>query len=84
MPLRTMDGQVVSNKADKTVTVLVERLVMHPVYKKYYKKSKKYLAHDEKNECGVGDVVSIQECKPLSKRKTWAVIETKQKAQKAN
>ncbi len=84
MPLRTMDGQVVSNKPDKTVTVLVERRVMHPIYKKYIKKSKKYLAHDEANTCGVGDTVSIQECAPISKRKTWKVVETKQKAAKAS
>lgn len=84
MPRRTMDGQVVSNKADKTVTVLVERLVMHPVYKKYFKKSKKYLAHDEANTCGVGDTVVIQECAPMSKRKNWTVTETKKKAVTAN
>ena len=84
MPLRTMEGQVTSNKADKTVTVLVERLVMHPVYKKYYKKSKKYLAHDEANTCGVGDTVIIQECPPMSKRKTWKLLETKKKAAKAS
>lgn len=84
MPLRTMDGQVTSNKADKTVTVSVERLIMHPVYKKYYKKSKKYLAHDEENTCGVGDTVVIQECAPMSKRKTWKVLETKKKAASIN
>lgn len=82
MPRRTMEGRVVSNKADKTVTVLVERLVMHSIYKKYFKKSKKYLAHDEDNTCGVGDTVSIEECAPLSKRKTWKVVEVKEKAEK--
>lgn len=80
MPRRVMEGRVVSSKADKTVTVLVERRVMHPLYKKFFKRSKKYLAHDEANACGMGDVVVIQECRPLSARKCWMVIETKEKA----
>lgn len=74
MPKRVMQGVVVSDKQDKTVTVLVERRVMHPLYKKYVKKSKKYAAHDEGNACKVGDEVSIQECRPLSKRKRWEVV----------
>ncbi|HZH26161.1 MAG TPA: 30S ribosomal protein S17 [Azospirillaceae bacterium] len=74
MPRRVMQGTVVSDKMDKTVTVLVERRVMHPVYKKYIKQSKKYAAHDENNTFRVGDVVEIQECRPLSKRKTWMVV----------
>lgn len=81
MPRRVMEGRVVSNKAEKTVTVLVERRVMHPLYKKFFKRSKKYLAHDEANNCGIGDLVVIEECRPLSARKCWTVIETKEKAQ---
>lgn len=80
MPRRVMEGRIVSNKADKTVTVLVERRVMHPLYKKFFKRSKKYLAHDETNACGLGDLVVIEECRPLSARKCWTVIETKEKA----
>ena len=80
MPRRILEGRVVSDKADKTITVLVERRVMHPIYKKYIKRSKKYLAHDETNACGAGDLVVIEETRPLSKRKSWQVIETKQKA----
>jgi small subunit ribosomal protein S17 len=83
MPRRVMEGRVVSDKAEKTVTVLVERRVMHPLYKKYFKRSKKYLAHDESNTCGTGDLVVIEECAPISKRKTWTVTETKEKAVKA-
>ena len=74
MPRRVMEGRVVSDKMDKTVTVLVERRKMHPIYKKYVKQSAKYAAHDEANVFRVGDVVSIEECAPLSKRKTWKVI----------
>jgi small subunit ribosomal protein S17 len=80
MPRRVMEGRVVSNKADKTVTVLVERRVMHPLYKKFFKRSKKYLAHDENNACAMDDVVRIEECRPLSARKRWMVIETTKKA----
>lgn len=83
MPRRVMEGKVVSNKADKTVTVLVERRVMHPLYKKFFKRSKKYLAHDEANTCGIGDTVVIEECRPISARKCWTVIETKEKAAQA-
>lgn len=74
MPKRVMQGVVVSDKQDKTVTVLVERRVMHPLYKKYVKKSKKYAAHDEANTFKEGDTVSIQECRPLSKKKRWEVL----------
>ena len=74
MPRRVMQGTVVSDKRDKTVTVLVERRVMHPIYKKYVKRSKKYAAHDETNAVKAGDVVTIRECKPISRRKTWEVI----------
>ena len=74
MPKRILQGVVVSDKMDKSVVVRVERRVMHPVYKKYIKRSKKYTAHDENNLCKVGDVVQIQECRPLSKTKTWVVV----------
>ena len=74
MPKRVLQGVVVSDKMDKTVTVLVERRVMHPVYKKFIRRSKKYAAHDEKNAFKIGDKVSIRECRPLSKRKRWEVL----------
>ena len=74
MPRRILQGVVVSDKMDKTVTVKVERRVMHPLYKKVIRRSKKYAAHDEANACKEGDRVSIRECRPLSKRKTWEVI----------
>ena len=68
---RTLVGQVVSNRMDKTISVLVERRVEHPLYRKYVKKSTKLLAHDENNECGEGDTVAIEACRPLSKSKSW-------------
>jgi small subunit ribosomal protein S17 len=68
---RTLTGQVVSTKMDKTIAVLIERQVEHPIYKKYLRKSTKLLAHDEDGECAEGDVVAIEECRPLSKRKAW-------------
>ncbi|MGR8947248.1 MAG: 30S ribosomal protein S17 [Gammaproteobacteria bacterium] len=68
---RTVVGEVVSNKMDKTIAVIVERRVEHPIYKKYVRKSTKLLAHDENNECNEGDTVAIQECRPLSKSKAW-------------
>ncbi|MBT3915538.1 MAG: 30S ribosomal protein S17 [Rhodospirillaceae bacterium] len=74
MPKRIMQGVVVSNKMDKTVVVNVERRTQHPLYKKFIRRSKKYVAHDEGNACNEGDVVQIQECRPISKRKTWEVI----------
>jgi small subunit ribosomal protein S17 len=75
MPKRVLTGRVVSDKMDKTVTVLVERRVMHPLYKKFIRRSKKYAAHDEANACKAGDVVQIEECPPISKRKAWLVIQ---------
>ena len=75
MPRRVLQGTVVSDKGDKTITVLVERRVMHPIYKKYIRTSKKYAAHDETNSCKVGDVVSIIESRPISKNKRWMVVE---------
>ncbi len=77
MPKRILQGVVVSDKMDKSVVVKVERRVMHPVYKKYIKRSAKYTAHDENNLCKVGDVVQIMESRPLSKTKTWVVVTEK-------
>jgi len=74
MPRRVMQGIVVSDKMDKTVTVKVERRVIHSLYKKFIRRSKKYSAHDENNACKVGDMVSIRECKPISKNKRWEVL----------
>ena len=74
MPNRVLKGVVVSDKSDKTVTVLVSRKVMHPVYKKYIKRSKKYSAHDENNKFKIGELVTIQESKPISKTKKWVVV----------
>jgi len=77
MPRRVLQGTVVGDKGNKTISVLVERRVMHPVYKKYIRKSKKYAAHDETNSRKVGDVVSIIECAPISKSKRWTLVEEK-------
>ena len=74
MPKRVMQGVVVSDKEDKTVTVRVERRFTHPLYKKVIRRSKKYAAHDEGNAYKIGDIVSIRECRPLSRRKRWEVI----------
>ena len=74
MPRRVLTGRVVSDKMDKTVTVLVERRIMHPVYKKFIKRSKRFLAHDEGNACRIDDVVSIVEAPPMSRRKRWVVV----------
>ncbi len=74
MPKRTLQGVVVSDKADKTITVRVDRRVMHPLYKKYIKRSKKYAAHDPDNRCKVGDTVRIRECRPVSKNKNFEVL----------
>jgi small subunit ribosomal protein S17 len=71
-----MQGVVVSDKMDKTVVVNVERRKQHPLYKKFIRLSKKYVAHDEGNSCKSGDLVQIEECRPISKRKSWVVIET--------
>ena len=75
MPKRILTGRVVSDKMDKTITVLVDRRIMHPLYKKFIRRSKKYAAHDERNICVTGDLVRIEECAPISKRKTWVVTE---------
>ena len=74
MPRRVLEGKVTSNKCDKTVTVLVERRVKDPMYGKIVRKSAKYAAHDENNSWNVGDVVTIEECRPISKNKKWKVV----------
>lgn len=73
-------GKVVSNKADKTVVVLTERMVKHPIYGKFIRKSTKFMAHDEKNDCNMGDVVKIMEVRPLSKNKRWRLVQILEKA----
>ncbi|MCU7493138.1 MAG: 30S ribosomal protein S17 [Ignavibacteria bacterium] len=80
-PLRkTRIGYVVSNKMEKSIIVAIERKVAHSLYKKYFKKTTKLMAHDEKNECGVGDLVKIMETRPLSLRKKWRLVEVIEKA----
>jgi len=77
---RIVTGLVVSDKMNKGITVMVERRVKHPLYGKFVRKSTKLHAHDENNECKAGDVVSIQECRPVSKTKTWRLVEVIEKA----
>lgn len=76
---KTRTGVVSSNKMDKTITVSVERKVKHPIYGKFLKKTTKFMAHDEKNECSIGDTVKIMETRPLSKNKSWRMIEVIEK-----
>ncbi|MGA1582919.1 MAG: 30S ribosomal protein S17 [Saprospiraceae bacterium] len=73
-------GIVVSDKMEKSITVAVERRLRHPIYGKFVKKTKKFMVHDEKNECGIGDTVRIMETRPLSKNKRWRVVEIVEKA----
>jgi len=73
-------GLVTSNKMDKSITVQVERRVKHPIYKKFVKKSSKFTAHDEKNDCNIGDTVRIMETRPLSKNKCWRLVEIIERA----
>lgn len=80
--LRTISGRVVSNKMDKSITVLVERVVKHPVYGKYIKRSTKIMAHDALNVCQEGDVVSITSCRPMSKNKTFKLVQVLESARK--
>ena len=77
---KTRVGVVVSNKMDKTITVAIERRVPHPIYKKYFKKTSKLMAHDEKKECSIGDKVRIMETRPLSKNKRWRLVQIVEKA----
>jgi len=78
--VRVLTGRVVSDRMDKTAAISVERLVKHPLYGKYIRRTTKVLAHDENNECRVGDTVSIAETRPLSKRKAWKVVEIVERA----
>ena len=79
--IRTVTGRVVSDKMDKTVAVRIARYVKHPVYGKYLRRSTKVLVHDEENTCNEGDVVSITECSPFSKRKAWRLVEVLERAE---
>ena len=77
---KTRTGLVVSNKMDKSIVVAVERKVKHPIYGKFVKKTTKFMAHDEKNDCGIGDTVLIMETRPLSKNKNWRLVEILERA----
>lgn len=77
---RIFQGKVSSNKADKTITVVIERHVAHPIFKKYFKRTKKLMAHDANNECKIGDIVKIKEHRPLSKNKKWVLVEIVERA----
>ncbi|MFA5626972.1 MAG: 30S ribosomal protein S17 [Thiohalomonadaceae bacterium] len=77
---RTLTGRVTSNKMDKTVTVMIERHVKHPIYGKYIKRSTKLQVHDEQNECQEGDVVTIESCRPISKSKAWRLVTVVEKS----
>jgi len=79
--LRTATGRVVSNGMDKTIAVAIERRFKHPLYGKFIRRTTKLLAHDEANECNVGDTVAITECRPFSKRKSWRLVEIVERAQ---
>ena len=78
--LKTVEGRVVSNKMNKTISVSVERLVKHPTYGKYVRRTTKLLAHDENNECRAGDTVAIAECRPLSRHKAWRLVRVIERA----
>ncbi len=80
--IRTATGRVVSDKMDKTITVLIERKEKHPIYGKYVKRSTKLHAHDESNECGMGDLVTVKETRPYSKSKSWALVTIEERAAK--
>lgn len=77
---RSVMGKVLGSKADKTVSVLLERRVKHPLYKKYVRRSTKVLAHDEENTCQEGDWVLVEECRPISKRKSWRLVKVLERA----
>jgi len=78
--VRTIQGRVTSNKMDKTITIAVERKVKHPIYGKFIKRTTKLHAHDETNQCNEGDLVTVRECRPLSKSKNWMLVEIVTKA----
>lgn len=79
--VRSLTGRVTSNKMDKTITVAIERLVKHPLYGKYIRRTTKLHAHDENNECREGDLVAIRQCRPLAKTKAWTLVEVVKRAQ---
>ena len=79
--IRTQTGRVISSSRDKTITVLIERKVKHPLYKKIMRRSTKLQAHDQENSCSTGDLVTIQECKPISKTKSWNLLKVDEKSQ---
>ncbi|WP_112481250.1 30S ribosomal protein S17 [Vibrio variabilis] len=78
--IRTQQGRVISNKGDKSIVVAIERMVKHPIYGKFVKRTTKLHAHDENNECGIGDTVEVRECRPLSKTKSWTLVSIVEKA----
>ena len=78
--IRTLQGRVLSDKMDKSITVAIERKVKHPLYGKFIKRTTKIHAHDETNQCNAGDIVTIRECRPLSKTKSWTLVEVVSKA----
>ena len=78
--IRTVQGRVVSNKMDKTITVVVDRYVKHPIYGKFIRRSTKLHAHDESNVANQGDIVTVRECRPISKSKTWMLVDVVEKA----
>ena len=81
MPKKVLNGIVVSDKGNKSITVLVERKVRHPLYKKIMRRSSKLQAHDQDNICNTGDLVTIQECRPISKTKSWNLLKVEEKSQ---
>jgi small subunit ribosomal protein S17 len=83
MPRRQLQGTVVSNKMNQTAVVLVERLTLHPLYRKVIRRHKRYKAHDEANAANVGDVVTIEECRPVSKEKRWTIVDWVRKEESA-
>ncbi|WAJ70746.1 30S ribosomal protein S17 [Catenovulum adriaticum] len=78
--IRTLQGRVISDKMDKSIVVAIERFVKHPIYGKFIRRTTKIHAHDESNSCSLGDIVSIRECRPLSKKKSWTLVEIVEKA----
>ncbi|UDG81629.1 30S ribosomal protein S17 [Candidatus Profftia lariciata] len=78
--IRTLQGRVVSNKMEKTVIVTIERMVKHPIYGKFIKRTTKLHVHDEQNNCNIGDIIEIRECRPLSKTKSWILVRIIEKA----
>ncbi|CAD6511253.1 30S ribosomal protein S17 [Candidatus Profftia tarda] len=78
--IRTMQGRIVSDKMEKSVVVIIERMVKHPIYGKFIKRTTKLHVHDEKNECNIGDIVEIRECRPISKTKSWTLVRIVEKA----